>query len=417
MLRRSAAQAADALRAAARRAFFDPTTGTFGNGSQGSYATAIEAGILTGAEAQAAGERLVALIRARGNRVSSGFATTRSVVSALTTLGRSQVIYDILLQPAEPGVGAMLTSGPGTFWECWWIDPTNTGTGSLNHVDSAGHSPPGRGRASPGSGRRRPGTRRFRVAPQFVDGVTRLELRTETVRGEVAIRYSRNASTAHIEVTVPRAARARWRLAGRADAAADAGHARGRASRRREDPQAWLAAAARQLRGSAVDSAGPIARMSSARALSSTSRGSRPAGPTRRSRRSPGSGACPSRTNSPSHAVLKSCRHDPQRGATLPRRWSHPADAAARDEITFVYALIDQCMEVPQQLAEPLLLLHLSNGETRQNSSTGWPAGWNRVAVETAGLGDDVTITAIEVGLEYGDTRANNALCRLSERE
>jgi alpha-L-rhamnosidase len=67
-------------------------------------------------------------------------------------------------------------------------------------------------------------------------------------------------------------------------------------------------------------------------------------------------------------------------------------------------------VEVPQQIAEPLLVLHLSNGETRKNASTGWPAGWNRVAVDTAGLSNGVTIIAIEVGLEYGDAHPSNAL-------
>ncbi|HWU59778.1 MAG TPA: hypothetical protein VN045_13730, partial [Microbacteriaceae bacterium] len=54
------------------------------------------------------------------------------------------------------------------------------------------------------------------------------------------------------------------------------------------------------------------------------------------------------------------------------------------------------------------------------NSSKGWPAGWNRAVVDTASFdtastgqpdqADDADIVAIEVGLEYGDGIANNAL-------
>lgn len=393
---------ADTLRAAARRTFFDPATGTFGNGSQGSYATAIEAGILTGSDAQAAGERLVALIRARGNRVSSGFATTRSVVRALTTLGRSQVIYDILLQPEEPGVGAMLTSGPGTFWECWWIDPKNTGTGSLNHVGLGGPFAAWAWEGLAGIRPTAPGYTKFRVAPQFVDGVTRLELRTETVRGEVAIRYSRDASTAHIEVTVPPGSEATLALEGRADAVLTAGTHVVEV----ETPQASVSWPPLKVARSAAPIAADVVGSRTLLTESLVAPGR--ADPVLETL--PRLRCMPVPHEQPEHAVMKVVGTTHSESDLAPTViLTLPMPLPVR-EITFVYALIDQCMEVPQQLAEPLLLLHLSNGEIRQNSSTSWPAGWNRVAVETAGLGDDVAITAIEVGLEYGDTRANNAL-------
>jgi alpha-L-rhamnosidase len=112
----------------------------------------------------------------------------------------------------------------------------------------------------------------------------------------------------------------------------------------------------------------------------------------------------------PDHAVLKvvgSARGPVDVAPTVMINLRAPIPVAG---VRFFYSLIDQCIEGPERIATPFLLLRLSNGETRRSSSTGWPAGWNRVAVDTAGLGDGVEVVAIEVGLEFGDDPANNAL-------
>jgi alpha-L-rhamnosidase len=398
--------AADELRASARRMFFDAGTGTFGNGSQGSYAVAVEAGILTGRDAHEAGERLVGLIRERGNRVSSGFATTRSVVRALTTLGKSQVIFDILSQAEEPGVGAMLNSGPGTFWECWWIDPTNTGTGSLNHVGLGGPFAAWAWEGLAGLRPTAPGYTKFRVAPQFIDAVTRLDLRTETVRGEVAISYSRVASRAQIEITVPPGSEGTLVIAGQADVILTTG--RHLVEVEAPASRAWLPPADPGPRP--PSSIAPVsADVVGSRTLLSASevlpgRGN----PTLETL--PRLKCMPIPHEQPDHAVLKvvGSAHGPVDVApTVMINLRVPIPVAG---VRFFYSLIDQCIEGPERIATPFLLLRLSNGDTQRSSSTGWPAGWNRVAVDTAGLGDDVEVVAIEVGLEFGDGPANNAL-------
>jgi alpha-L-rhamnosidase len=398
--------AAAGLRAAARRMFFDPVTGTFGNGSQGSYAIAIEAGILTGREAQEAGERLIGLIRERGNRVSSGFATTRSVVRALTTLGRSQVVYDILSQTAEPGVGAMLNSGPGTFWECWWIDPTNTGTGSLNHVGLGGPFAAWAWEGLAGLRPTAPGYSKFRVAPQFIDGVTRLELRTETVRGEVAISYSRVASRARVEITVPPGSEGTLAIVGHADVTLTTG--RHVVEVEALEPPDWippLEATTRSRSSTApvsADVVGSRTLLSESEVLPGRGDPTLETLPTLK--------CMPIPHEQPDHAVLKVVSTVHGRDDLAPTVIINLRAPIPVAGVTFFYALIDQCIEGPERIATPLLLLRLSNGETRGSSSTGWPAGWNRVAVDTAGFGEGVEIVAIEVGLEYGDDPANNAL-------
>jgi alpha-L-rhamnosidase len=397
--------AAHDLRSAARRKFFDAPTGAFGNGSQGSYAVAIEAGILTGSEASEASERLVALIRECGNRVSSGFATTRSVVRALTMLGRSQVVFDILSQPAEPGVGAMLTSGPGTFWECWWIDPTNTGTGSLNHVGLGGPFAAWAWEGLAGIRPTAPGYTRFRIAPQFVDGVTRLALRTKTVRGEVAISYTRTASAARIEIIVPPGSEGTLVIPGRPDAILTTGtHV---VEVGVSNPSAWIPPV------EAAPWSPPALASASADVVGSRTL-------LDESELTPGR-ANPSLETLPQlicmpvpheqfdHAVVKVVAAD---GADddAPTVTITPHAPLPLDEVRFVYAMIDQCVEGPNRIARPFLRLELSNGQTRSSSSVAWPAGWNRVAVDTTKLDAGVAVVAMEVGLDFVDNLADDSL-------
>ncbi|WP_243065001.1 family 78 glycoside hydrolase catalytic domain [Humibacter sp. RRB41] len=395
---------ADSLRASARRAFFDPTTGTFGNGSQGSYAIAVEAGILNGQEAVEAGDRLVGLIRQRGNRVSSGFATTRSVVRALTRLNRSQVVYDILLQPEEPGVGAMLNSGPGTFWECWWIDPANTGTGSLNHVGLGGPFAAWAWEGLAGLRPTAPGYTRFRVAPQLIEGVRRLELRTETVRGEIAIAYTRLGGSVHIEITVPPGTEGVLATADLSDVFLSPG----KHVLDIDEPE-----------GRSVGSPPASASMESVTPVAADVAGSRNL--LAESDLSPGRAhpdvrvveglvCMPIPHEQPDHPVLRIVADVNEPGETAPTVIARLRTPLALSGISFVYALIDQCLAGPERDAMPLLVLHLSNGETRRSTSTAWPAGWNRVAVDTVGLADHLDVVAIEVGLTYGDDAAENAL-------
>jgi alpha-L-rhamnosidase len=112
----------------------------------------------------------------------------------------------------------------------------------------------------------------------------------------------------------------------------------------------------------------------------------------------------------PGHPVLRIVGDDDDRGETAPSVIARLRAPLPISGTSFIYALIDQCLAGPERDAKPLLVLHLNNGETRRSTSTGWPAGWNRVAVDTVGLADELEVVAIEVGLTYGDDAAENAL-------
>lgn len=396
---------AETLRRAARACFVDSAPGrlSIGNGSQGSLAVAIESGWLTPAESAVAVARLERDVRARGNRVSSGFATTRSVVRALASLGQSQAIFDTLHQTAEPGIGAMLDHGPGTFWECWWIDPDNTGTGSLDHIGLGG---PFAGWAWQSLAGVRPiagGYSRFVVEPRIVDGLTTLSLETRTVRGLIELRLRRDGSRLDVELAVPVGAEAVVRLPDAPEQAVGAGRHRfnGDASvptrtRPAAEPSWQPPSAARR----STDVDGDASLLQSAIA----------------DRRYESAGSTASITVIEGGVRCMPVPHAQLGGPILHVTGTSPHEATgpmvritppARLDLSlarFVFAMFDLCLEGSMRALETELRLFSDDGSVLETTGRLWPAGWVRTSLDLGGWVGANAVVAIEAGLRYADT-------------
>src|SRR4029077_18886081 len=82
----------------------------------------------------AAAARLVELIRAEGNHLTTGFLATPFLLPILADLGHLDVAYDLLLQNTEPSWLVMVDRGATTVWEEWGgIDAAGVPHASLNH--------------------------------------------------------------------------------------------------------------------------------------------------------------------------------------------------------------------------------------------------------------------------------------------
>ncbi|MCC2031507.1 family 78 glycoside hydrolase catalytic domain [Microbacterium allomyrinae] len=383
------------LRAAARARFHDPDRGVFANGSQGAYAAAIDAGILTGADAEQAAERIEQDVRARGNRISGGFATTRTIVRALTATGRSQVVADMLEQPAEPGIGAMLASGPGTFWECWWIDPTNTGTGSLDHVGLGGVFAGWVWHALAGLAPTSAGYRTFAVAPQFVAGLDDLHLQTQTPLGTIRIAYRIVDDVATIELDVPVGSLATVVLPGTATREVAAGRHEFRvAALRREifvpgaDSEKWTAPSIAPRAGDVTGSRGLLAEALSDGTLHAQGLGAL--------QTMAGLNCMPIPHAQPAGAVVEVTSGRAVDPPIARIEFLHPLDAS---DATFLYALVDLCDDRWSRGSRPTIRLIASDGSQLLAAGTSWPAGWNRVAVDVEEWQGRSSIAALEVSL------------------
>lgn len=395
---------AAALRSAARTSFVDSTNGrlSVGNGSQGSLAVAVESGWLTAAESDVAVATLEHDVRARGNRVSSGFATTRTVVQALAHHGRSQVLFDTLHQPAEPGIGAMLDHGPGTFWECWWIDPENTGTGSLDHIGLGG---PFAGWAWQFLAGVRPiagGYARFVVEPSVVDGLTTLSLETRTVRGLIGLRLRRDGSRLELDLTVPVGAEAVVRLPGSREQIVGTGRHRfvdEVAVPTRVLPESPRLAPAWAPLSTDIDGDALILQSAIADGRFGATG-------------STGSIAVVDRLECMPvpHAQLEgpllhvTGAESLEPGGPL-ARITMPAPGDLSDA-RFVFAMFDLCLDGPTRPVGTVLRVVSADGTILETNQRLWPAGWIRTTLDLVGWAGSASVVAIEAGLEYLDAAA-----------
>lgn len=83
------------------------------------YALAIHFGLVEGADRDTAGDRLAALVRESGFRVTTGFAGTPFVTWALSETGHVAEAYGLLLEKGCPSWLYPVTMGATTIWERW----------------------------------------------------------------------------------------------------------------------------------------------------------------------------------------------------------------------------------------------------------------------------------------------------------
>ncbi|MEE4540374.1 family 78 glycoside hydrolase catalytic domain [Streptomyces sp. V4-01] len=209
------ARQADALGDSARAVLHDPVTGDWADAGQGSAALALTSGLARdGAESEALRAHLRADVAARGDRVATGFSATQAVVRSLAADDGGTALLAAVHQPAQPGIGAMLADGPGTFWETWWIDDDNAGVASLDHI---GLGAPFAAWAWTHVAGLRPltaGYRRFAVAPRLLGPVGRARGSVDTVRGRIDFGWRYDAGTLTADLEVPVGATAELSLPG-----------------------------------------------------------------------------------------------------------------------------------------------------------------------------------------------------------
>ena len=70
-------------------------------------------------DAQNVGDILARLVRANGNRLTTGFVATPHLLHALSESGHSDTAYDLLLQESFPSWLYSVNNGATTIWEHW----------------------------------------------------------------------------------------------------------------------------------------------------------------------------------------------------------------------------------------------------------------------------------------------------------
>jgi alpha-L-rhamnosidase len=146
---------------------------------------------------------LVALIRAAGTHLGTGFLSTPFLLPVLADTGHLDVAYELLFQDTPPSWLLMIARGATTVWEEWdGIDGDGVAHASLNHY-SKGAVVSFLHRYVAGLRILEPGYRRFRVAPQPGGGITSARTHHDSPHGRIEVGWQVAAGDSRIDVIVP----------------------------------------------------------------------------------------------------------------------------------------------------------------------------------------------------------------------
>ena len=173
--------------------FYDRAAGSFG--SQGADGMALDLGFAPTDHCDRILQALLADLRQRGGRLTSGVVCTPYVLRALSACGAIQAAFDAVTTLGEPGLLWMAERG--------W---TTLGEHLVSNWPDLSRNQPAWGlvcewmlRDIAGVRRLEPGYRRVRVSPQLPEGVDWVEADLCTVRGEVHVRCRRTKTGVHAE--------------------------------------------------------------------------------------------------------------------------------------------------------------------------------------------------------------------------
>ena len=206
--------------AEAFRAEFVTPNGRLVCESQTAYLLALAFDLLLPTQREPAGNRLVSLIEANGNRLGTGFLGTPLLLETLTSIGRDDVAYDVLLQTEAPSWLHQISQGATTVWERWEAlsaegAPIDDDMVSFNHfaLGSVAEWMYGRLvglRQEPDA----PGWSHFVVEPHPGGGLTSAAARIDSPYGTIGASWKIVGRAFSLAVAVPPGTRAIVRLPG-----------------------------------------------------------------------------------------------------------------------------------------------------------------------------------------------------------
>jgi alpha-L-rhamnosidase len=200
------------VRAAFNREYATPS-GRLVSDATTVYALAICYALLPdAAQRRHAGERLVALVRANGYRISTGFVGTPLVCDALCDVGEVASAYRLLLQRECPSWLYPVTMGATTIWERW-DSMLPDGTINPGEMTSFNHYALGAvadwlHRTVGGLEPAAPGYRHIEVRPRPGGGLTHASTRHKTPYGIAECTWTIVQGRIELKVVVPPNARA-----------------------------------------------------------------------------------------------------------------------------------------------------------------------------------------------------------------
>lgn len=188
------------LRARLLKDFWHAADSTFASGSVLDLSLAVMSGVATGETAAAVNRKLVDLSRTRYNsHIATGLMGVPIFTEWATRERQTELMYDILKQPDNPGYLHMIRSGATTTWESWDHERSSihncyNGIGTWFYEALGGITP------------LEPGFRRVAIRPQFAEHLNWVEVTRQTPYGAIEVVWRRDASDRSVvalEVVLP----------------------------------------------------------------------------------------------------------------------------------------------------------------------------------------------------------------------
>ena len=168
--------------------------------AQGSYALALQFGLLDEPLHSLAAKRLAQMVVKNGHQPTTGFWSSIELLLALSNTGYHADAAEMLNQRDYPSWGHMVDNGT-TFWESF---NANTQNLSLNHWT---HSAVGewlwRNVAGVNPDEQRPGYECFRIHPRPSKEVSWCKAAYDSIRGKITVNWKCEGDTFTMDVTIP----------------------------------------------------------------------------------------------------------------------------------------------------------------------------------------------------------------------
>jgi|GEM_PF-67301 len=193
------------------QANFVASDGTVGSGSESGYVLALYFNLLTPAQRTLAAAKLVAAVQAQNGHVSTGMVTTHWLLPTLTSIGRSDLAYQMLAKTDYPSWGFWINLGATTMWEQWnSVNADGTiNTGCYNYpMDSLNHANFGTCvewfyRGILGIDLLQPGFSKILINPQPGGALTSAQGYYDSIQGRIASAWQLTNNVLTLNVTIP----------------------------------------------------------------------------------------------------------------------------------------------------------------------------------------------------------------------
>jgi alpha-L-rhamnosidase len=191
------------VRTAFNREFYNPKTGDYADGTQTANTLPLFLEMPTDKERGTWGRLFDDIVYKHDSHLTTGIIGTKYIMELLTRTGNSDLAYDIACKTDYPSWGYMIENGATTLWELWQKregpsmnshnHPMFGSVGSWLYKALAGIN------LAPGT----TGFEKVLIEPRMVRDLRHASGSTTTVRGEVAVSWSRTDKGVRVAVTVP----------------------------------------------------------------------------------------------------------------------------------------------------------------------------------------------------------------------